>query len=402
MIHEFAWGKSKEEDEAFTFSPTPTPTRSSIYIEYVKKELAQRLKELTEKKSLKTTPQPLIDKSKYVYDKFHTKQMLPKTTKSTGMEIDEQFIQDVHKYENPNHFIEKITQQRNQGTQPHTVIKKTHITIDEVEKHTDGNNASENIEKFIELDESETDIEGEEAYASVTTYGHTAQSKPEANVEVLNDREAEPWLPVAVSQAAVNVAKDLNKSDQPHGNTTEYHQFSFISLSFHQHKVISSLNCRWNHRSRRVLCCGFHRNSGRVSDSLEKVSTAVGLFTVHSLLFDTQFPHNLVPTDGTSTRGTRQPAPTAATPSRTSRSTTSFSRTGRTATSRAVRRSATSASTRASRRRTHCAATRSTSTRPSTRTITLPSAPGRASDPSTRCAIIRLLYVSYIWRCFCM
>ena len=102
-IHEFAWGKSKDADDSFTFSATPTPTPTTtvanIYIEYIKKEFSK--------------------------------------TNEQGMKKDKGVSnQNEHTYEKPQHYIEKITQQKKKTTQTHTVIKKTHITVDEVEQHS--------------------------------------------------------------------------------------------------------------------------------------------------------------------------------------------------------------------------------------------------------------------------
>ena len=130
-IHEFAWGKSKDADDSFTFSvsPTPTPTVGNIYIEYIKKKFSK-------------TNEQAVKKDKGVSN------------------------QNEPVYEKPQHYIEKITQQKKKKktTQTHTVIKKTHITIDEVEQHSGAGNKSDSFEKHIELDQSETDIEGQNRY----------------------------------------------------------------------------------------------------------------------------------------------------------------------------------------------------------------------------------------------
>ena len=188
-IHEFAWGKSKDADDSFTVSatPTPTPTVANIYIEYIKKEFS------------KTNEQDM--------------------KKDKGVSN-----QNQHTYEKPQHYIEKITQQKKKTTQTHTVIKKTHITIDEVEQHSGAGNKSDSFEKHIELDESETDIEGQNHYDTVTALNDEGQKKGstfkilESQWGASHSQEADPWLPVAVSHAAVNIAKkDIDKSFQPHG-----------------------------------------------------------------------------------------------------------------------------------------------------------------------------------------
>ena len=225
-IHEFAWGKSKEDDESFTFSPTPTPTASNIYIEYIKKELAQRMKNITN--LAQTTLDPRMNKTQFVFEKFNTRKTIkqqtitpknPNSSNANGVHY-----QNQHKYENPQHYIEKITEQKNKAKQPHTVIKKTHITIDEVEQHSGGNNKSDSIEKHIELDESETDIEGQNEYDTVTAFSDEGQTEKGSTFKILESQwgvspsqKADPWLPIAVSHAAVNIAKDMDKTFQPHG-----------------------------------------------------------------------------------------------------------------------------------------------------------------------------------------
>ena len=194
QVHEFAWGKSKEDDEAFTFSPASTPTSTNIYIQYIKKELSQRMKSIANVTNT-TPPVPSLDKTN---DKF--------------------------KYENPRHYIEKITAQKNKAIQPHTHIKKTHITIDEVEQHSGAGNKSDSIEKHIELDESETDIEGQNQYETETVFNDVGKTSIESMPKTLEsqwgispEQKADPWLPISVSQAAVNIAKDMDKSYKPNG-----------------------------------------------------------------------------------------------------------------------------------------------------------------------------------------
>ena len=209
-VHEFAWGKSKEDDEAFTFSPTPTPTKTNIYIEYIKKKLAKGMKKnLTE-----TTPQPILDKTKSVFEKFNKRKPISTTTADNIVQAYNEY-----KYENPQHYIEKIAAQKNKAKQPHTVLKKTHITIDEVEQHS-VTGKSDSIEKHIELDESETDMEGENQYETGRVFNDVGKSQMrpkilESQWSVSPEQKSDSWLPITVSQAAVNIAKD--KSYQPHG-----------------------------------------------------------------------------------------------------------------------------------------------------------------------------------------
>ena len=80
------------------------------------------------------------------------------------------------------------------------------------------------LRKHIELDESETDIEGQNHYDTVTALHDEGQKKGstfnilESQWGASHSQEADPWLPVAVSHAAVNIAKrDIDKSFQPHG-----------------------------------------------------------------------------------------------------------------------------------------------------------------------------------------
>ena len=224
-IHEFAWGKSKEEDEAFTFSPTPTPTNTNIYIEYVKKEMAQRLKALLNATQA-TTQAPMnendktADKVQFVYKKFNTRKpvFVTKTTKAAPQ--NQLTLPDVDRYENPDHYIETITQQK-KGTHSHTVIKETHLIVDEVERHSDNNKTSENIRKHIELNESETDIEGDGNYEVVTAIDDVPRENEKSTVKTEESLEPKlpgnPWSPVAVSRAAANKVKHHDAAYHPHG-----------------------------------------------------------------------------------------------------------------------------------------------------------------------------------------
>ena len=224
-IHEFAWGKSKDADDFFTFTPTPTPTptEANIYVEYIKKEFSQRMKGIAS--LTKPTLNPKPDEIQLVFKKLNTRKPTSTKTNAQDMKKDKSVSnQNQHTYEKPQHYIETITQQKKKEIQPHTIIKKTHITIDEVEQHSGAGKKSDSFEKHIELDESETDIEGQSQYNAAAVLNDEGQTKKGRTFKILesqwgasHSQEADPWLPVAVSHAAVNIAKDMDKSFQPHG-----------------------------------------------------------------------------------------------------------------------------------------------------------------------------------------
>ena len=225
-IHEFAWGKSKDADDLFTFSPTPTPptpTEANIYVEYIKKEFSQRMKGIAS--LTQPTLDPKLDEIQLVFKKLNNRKQTSTKTNEQDMIKDKGVLnpnQDT--YDKPQHYIETITKQKKKEIKPHTIIKKTHITIDEVEQHSGAGNKSDSFEKHIELDESETDIEGQGQYDAATVLNDEGQTKMGSPFKILesqwgasHSQEADPWLPVAVSHAAVNIAKDMDKSFQPHG-----------------------------------------------------------------------------------------------------------------------------------------------------------------------------------------
>ena len=225
-IHEFAWGKSKDADDLFTFSQTstPTPTEANIYVEYIKKEFSQRMKGKAGLTQPTLDPKP--DEIQLVFKKLNTRKPASTQTNEQVMKKDKGVSnQNQHTYDKPQHYIETITKQKKKKEiQPHTIIKKTHITIDEVEQHSGAGNKSDSFEKHIELDESETDIEGQSQYDAATVLNDEGQTKKGSPFKILesqwgasHSQEADPWLPVAVSHAAVNTGKDMDKSFQPHG-----------------------------------------------------------------------------------------------------------------------------------------------------------------------------------------
>ncbi len=198
---------------------------------YVKKELEQRLEQIKIKQKVASTtqsPSAAINKTKYVIEKFNTKYPSIKVDHTDVRPDEKTMIQNDQKENiatttditlNPEHYIEEITKQKQSNSASHTVIKKTHITIDEIR---DTNKNSDSIEKHIEVDESETDIE---------TQNQSGKNfENDIKVDQTDSREAQEsqwrgaesdghnlWPPVAGSHSARNAATDMNHSFQPHG-----------------------------------------------------------------------------------------------------------------------------------------------------------------------------------------
>ncbi len=197
---------------------------------YVKKELEQRLEKIKTKQKTASTPSVAINKTQYVFEKFNTKYPSIKVNPKVEKSDEKNVIQNDQKENiatttdmtvNPEHYIEEITKQKQSNSASHTVIKKTHITIDEIR---DTNRNSDSIEKHIEVDESETDIEtqNQSGKNSVDDIHVNLDKKDSAKVLENQWRGTQGhghdlWPPVAGSHAARNSATDMNHSFQPHG-----------------------------------------------------------------------------------------------------------------------------------------------------------------------------------------